>query len=695
MDARRRNHLQNEDPGTCIPGLGDNKPRPQSARLTNLDRISRTSSPTSSDRSGRPRSAKASDSSQLACCMWSPPSPTEEIIEEDFVEVIIEKNTAIPFFDHQDGKIIIQGGTVVNEDGQEEADVLIDGGKIIEVGKDLEIPSDAKVLKAEGKFVIPGGIDSATHLHNPNNGNGTSPQMIDDFETGSKAALLGGTTTIFDLVEPQKGESLVQAYLEWKEDAEEKSLCDVGFAVALDSWNEAIKADMQELVKEHGVNSFKIDMEADGEEEGIVRFDNQQLIEIFECCKSLGAVIQVHAENGVAIKLNERKLKNRDITGPEAHLISRPEEVEEEAVSRAMCLANGVNVPLVICAPTSKTASERILKKRSEGQVVLVQPSIASLVVDGSHIFNQCWSHAAAFVASPPLRDDPETPEALVDNITSNGNGMFAVCSSHKTFTAAVKGEFGLDDFTAIPRGVNGIEERMSLLWEKVVASEKGTPEMFVAASSSNAAKMANIYPQKGRIAEGSDADLVIWDPEESHTISSKTHTTAADFNIFEGEKVTGVASTVLIGGKVIVFERQMNPTSRNGEIVSASAFPPTLYDIIQDQDASQEVFEVKRSIPSDAVDGKEDKTNENGVKNDTVSDGFGLTTPRGGGSAVSALLNKNLGVYQRPMSAHGIRNQNDSTFSLAGGYGKEGGVPSPRRSVKIVGGSNRSDSFW
>ena len=151
------------------------------------------------------RSAKASDSYQLAGCMWSPPSPTEEIVEEDFVEVIVGENTAIPFFDHQDGKIFIQGGTVVNDDGQEEADVIIDGGKILEVGKDLEIPSDAKVLNASGKFVLPGGIDSATHLHNPNNGNGTAPHMIDDYETGSKAALLGGTTTIIDVVEPQKG----------------------------------------------------------------------------------------------------------------------------------------------------------------------------------------------------------------------------------------------------------------------------------------------------------------------------------------------------------------------------------------------------------------------------------------------------------------------------------------------------------
>ena len=151
------------------------------------------------------RSAKASDSSQLAGCMWSPPSPTEEVVEEDFVEVLVETNTAIPFFDHQDGKILIQGGTVVNDDGQEETDVLIDGGKIVEVGKDLEIPADGKVLKATGKFVVPGGIDSATHLHNPNNGNGELPQMIDDFETGSKAALLGGTTTVIDLVEPQKG----------------------------------------------------------------------------------------------------------------------------------------------------------------------------------------------------------------------------------------------------------------------------------------------------------------------------------------------------------------------------------------------------------------------------------------------------------------------------------------------------------
>ena len=137
--------------------------------------------------------------------MWSPPSPTEEVVEEEFVEVIVEQNTAIPFFDHQDGKILIKGGTVVNDDGQEEADVLIEGGKIVEVGKDLEIPSDAKVLKADGKFVIPGGIDSATHLHNPSNVSEACPKMVDDFDSGSKAALLGGTTTVIDLVEPQKG----------------------------------------------------------------------------------------------------------------------------------------------------------------------------------------------------------------------------------------------------------------------------------------------------------------------------------------------------------------------------------------------------------------------------------------------------------------------------------------------------------
>ena len=151
------------------------------------------------------RSAKASDSSQLAGCMWSPPSPAEEIVEEDFVESKVEGVVATPFFDnHEDDKIFIQGGTVVNDDEQQEADVLIEGGKVVQVGKDLEIPSDAKVLKAAGKYVVPGGIDSSTHLHTPNNG---QPPVADDYETGSKAALLGGTTTIVDVVVPQKGES--------------------------------------------------------------------------------------------------------------------------------------------------------------------------------------------------------------------------------------------------------------------------------------------------------------------------------------------------------------------------------------------------------------------------------------------------------------------------------------------------------
>ena len=299
------------------------------------------------------------------------------------------------------------------------------------------------------------------------------------------------------------GESLIQAYLEWKEDAEEKSLCDVVFTVTLNQWNDATKADMEELVKEHGVNTFKVDMEAEGDEEGSALFNNQDLLDIFECCKNLGVVVQVHAENGVAIAQNEQKLTERGITGPEGHLIARPEEVEEEAVSRAMCLAKSVNVPLVLCSPTSKIAAEMIAKKRREdGQVVLVQPSIASLTVDGSNTFNQCWSHAAAFVTSPPLRDDTETPDNLVNGyITNSDNGVglsAAVCSDHKTFTAEVKAEFGQQNFCSIPRGVNGIEERMSLLWEKLVSSEKSSPETFVAVTSANAAKSANIYPQKG-----------------------------------------------------------------------------------------------------------------------------------------------------------------------------------------------------
>ena len=216
--------------------------------------------------------------------------------------------------------------------------------------------------------------------------------------------------------------------------------------------------------------------------------------------------------------------------------------------------------------------------------------------------------------------------------------------------------------------------------------------------------------PRLGRIEEGSDADIVIWDPNECQMISSKTHHSATDFNIFEGHKVSGVASTVLIGGKVVVFEQQMNPSTRNGAIISTPAFPPTLYDPIQDLDESQEVVEVKRSIPSDMVDGKAVQANENGNNtNNMAAEGFGVTTPRGGGGvggAQKAVLNKHLGVYQRPMSAHGVRNQNDSTFSLAGGYGEKGGIPSPKRSVKIVeestrssvkivGGSNRSDAFW
>jgi len=694
---RQKLNFYDDEKGGWIPGMGDNKPRPQSSRsqrsaVSSINDCilsdagsSRSGSPVSDQFGGgrrRPRTANAADSSQMREVMWSPPSPEsnrEEVVEEPCIAIDCADKKAIPFFTHESGAILIKGGTVVNDDKMEVADVIVEDGKIAQVGEDLEVPSGAKIIDATDKFVMPGGIDTATNFK-------SDEEAADDFQSGTRAALAGGTTTVVDLVVPGKEESLLEAVASWKEDIEASACCDVALTVAITRWDDTTKADIEHLVKEEGINSFKVSMAFKDE----MMLSNEEILDVFDHCKSVGAVVHVHAENGTIIAENEKRLRAKGIRGPEAILMARPEEIEEEAVKRVCTLARHSNVPIIIDQPTSLSALEVIRSQKEKGQVVVGQASAISMVKNGSEYYNENWSKAAALVTSPPLRDDADVQEAIVDAALQDIYA--AVCSNHKPYVDEAKKSTGKNDFSKIPHGHNGVEERLAVIWDKLVASEKSTATKFVSLSSSSAAKMLNIWPQKGRIEAESDADIIIWNPNNVQTISSKAESESkADTNVFDGVILHGAPEYVIANGRVAVFEYEMNPTVNHvgAKILTTEPFPSIFYDQVQDLDDLGKVVGVVRE--------GSDKPDVESVAGSDVGDGklddtFGLTAERK--SSEPPVFNAKLGSYQRPVSAHGVRNQQDSTFSLTGGYNDSFG--SPKRAVKInapPGGSSRA--FW
>lgn len=444
-----------------------------------------------------------------------------------------------------------------------------------EIGRNLVIPGGTRQIDARGMLIMPGGIDPHTHLQLPFMGT----KSVDDFYTGTKAAVAGGTTMIIDFVIPGKGESLIEAYHKWRGWAEDQVCCDYSFHVAVTWWSDQVKAEMETLVKEHGINSFKMFMAY--KDTFMVR-DNE-LYEIFEHCKKLGAIAQVHAENGDIIAENAKKVVAAGITGPEGHEMSRPEEVEAEATHRACVLASSVNCPLYVVHVMSKSAGNVVAEKRQQGCVVFGEPIAASLVTDGTNYWNSSWRHAAAHVLSPPLRPDPTTPGYLMELLARDD--LQVTGTDNCTFSHDQK-KMGCQDFRNIPNGVNGLEDRMSLLWDKGVHEGKFDPCRFVAVTSTAAAKIFNLYPKKGLVAAGSDADLVIWDPRKTRTISAKTHHHATDNNIFEGMTCHGVAEYVICNGRVCVDEGQVKVLQGFGKYVPREPNAPFVYDPIRERDA-------------------------------------------------------------------------------------------------------------
>lgn len=458
--------------------------------------------------------------------------------------------------------VLIKGGTVVTGERSFRGDVYCDGGLIKAVGLGLDAPSTTEVVDADGCYVMPGGIDPHTHMQLPFMGTVAS----EDFFSGTSAGFAGGTTMIIDFAIPAPQQSLVEAYDQWSEWAK-RSAGDYSFHVAITWWDDTVREEMGVLCKERGVNSFKHFMAY----KGAIMCDDEVLINSFSRARELGALSTVHAENGDLVDRLQKEIFEAGISGPEGHPLSRPPQVEGEATNRAIRIAEVLGAPLYIVHTSCAEALEAITRARLDGQRVFGEVLSQHLVINDSVYRDKDWRTAAHHVMSPPFRA-PEHQDALWRGLKA---GMLqTTATDHCCFCTDQKAA-GKDDFRKIPNGTSGVEDRMSVLWHHGVRTGRLTPTEFVRVTSTNAAQIFNIFPRKGAVAVGSDADLVVWDPNGTRTISAKTHHQNIDFNIYEGMEVTGVAATTVSQGKVVWSDGELRVVEGAGRYIDRPCFAP------------------------------------------------------------------------------------------------------------------------
>ena len=458
--------------------------------------------------------------------------------------------------------VLIRGGTVVNADRAFRADVLCQDGRIVAVAESLSAPSGATVVDAGGQYVMPGGIDPHTHMQLPFMGTVT----MDDFFTGTAAGLAGGTTSIIDFVIPDPQENILDAYKKWRGWAA-KSASDYSFHVAITWWSEQVRKDMGTLVQQEGINSFKHFMAY----KNAIMCDDETLVNSFKRALELGAMPTVHAENGELVYLLQKTVSEMGIKGPEGHPLSRPPMVEAEAANRAIAIADVLGVPIYVVHVSCVESAEAIARARARGQRVYGEVLAGHLVLDDSVYRHPDFATAAAHVMSPPFR--PKGNSEFLWRGLQSGN-LHTTATDHCTFCAAQKAA-GKDDFSKIPNGCGGVEERLAVIWDEGVNTGRLTPSEFVAVTSANTAKLFNIYPQKGSVSVGADADLVVWDPAGTKTLSVKTQHSKGDFNIFEGRTVKGLPSHTVSQGELVYVQGDLRAVQGKGRYIKRPAFGP------------------------------------------------------------------------------------------------------------------------
>jgi dihydropyrimidinase len=458
--------------------------------------------------------------------------------------------------------ILLRGGTAVDAMRSRRADVLIGGERIAAVGPDLEAPAGSEIIDTGGCLIMPGGIDPHTHMEFHFMGMVTA----DDFESGTKAALSGGTTTIIDMCVPDPRQPLVDAYRDWRARSE-RAASDYGYHMSITWWSDQVSAEMETCVKEYGINSFKHFMAY----KGALMVEDDILYRSFRRCAALGAIALVHAENGDLVWHLQREMLGRGLTGPEAHSYSRPPHVEAEAANRAIAIAETAGCRLYVVHTSCGPARDAIAAGRARGLRVYGEPLAQHLVLTAGEYQHPDWDHAARRVMSPPFRD-PEHNELLWRGLQCGS--LQVVASDHCAFTTEQK-RVGRKDFTKIPNGTGGVEDRMAVVWTAGVRTGRLTPSEFVAVTSTNIAKILNLYPKKGSLDVGADADLVVWDPAATKTITAKTQFSRIDYNVFEGFSATGLPQATLARGKVAWTDGDMRAKRGDGCYLARPALTP------------------------------------------------------------------------------------------------------------------------
>ena len=433
-------------------------------------------------------------------------------------------------------KTIIKNGTIVTDTDVLSADLLLEGEKIVEVAPVLEVP-DARELDAAGKLVFPGFIDAHTHFDLPVSGTVTA----DDFESGSACALLGGTTTVVDFATQDFGESLEQARSNWHQKADGRASCDYAFHMAISQWTPQVRDEMEAMVRA-GISSFKIYMTYGN------RVSDEEIYEILTAAKALGVLVCVHCENHGIIQARIRELNADGRVSPASHPLAHPVESEAEAIHRLLTIAALVDVPVMVVHLTSKAGLKEIKKARKRGQIVYTETCPQYLLLDES-VYERPRFEAAQFVCSPPIRRKRDS-KALWRGLERGDVNL--VSTDHCTFTVTQK-EAGRGDFSKIPGGVPGVEERVGLLLTQGVRNGRLSLPQMVELLSTNPARLYGLYPRKGALLPGSDADVVIWDPASRRVLRNDNVHTKAGYTVYRGLEIQGAAETVLLRGQVVV----------------------------------------------------------------------------------------------------------------------------------------------
>jgi dihydropyrimidinase len=438
-------------------------------------------------------------------------------------------------------RTLIKGGTIVTATDQYKGDVLVDGETISQVGVNIDIPADKldRTIDAAGKYVIPGGIDVHTHMDMPFGGTVSA----DDFGTGTIAAAHGGTTTIVDFAIQDYGHSLREAWETWMSKAEGKAAIDYGFHLIMREFTPELGKEMGDLVRE-GVTSFKLFMAYPG----VFMMDDASIFQAMQRSGEIGATICMHAENGGVIDVLTRQALAKGHTAPKYHALTRPARAEAEATHRAIALAEIADVPVYIVHLSAAEALEQVTAARDRGVPAFAEtcPQYLFLSYDN---YEEAGFSGAKYVMSPPLRAR-EKQDELWRGLKYND--LQLVATDHCPFCMNEK-ELGIDDFSKIPNGAPGVETRVSLLYDGGVRTGRITLNRWVELISTAPAKIFGMFPKKGTIAPGTDADIVVFDPNRKLTLSHKTLHMNVDYNPYEGREIVGAAETVLSRGNVVV----------------------------------------------------------------------------------------------------------------------------------------------